>query len=322
MNIRIQLTHKNHWRFGWGRNLYNWSDDTTDLKYHSRFGRCEDNPLSYHNECIRSAQVIAQSATKPIMVLFSGGVDSEVIVRCFLEIGVPVTLGIMRFAHGLNDHDIKYALQFSREHNVPHKIFDFDPEAFMRNDAEREAAKYREFAPSLLIHMQLLKHFTPDYHTIIGGGDLTVSRHNVVKDWFYIVEKTSSTRTSIWLEENSTEGSARFFIHRPEQVLSFMTDPAMQLYMKQNPSLPGMTGSDIKYWILHTHFPGMTPRPKFTGYEKLPEFFAHTYLTEPYTNTVNSEMEEIYVSLYKKYWTDFKTMPILVHELVDQIKPQ
>lgn len=316
----MEITHKNHWVFGWGNSSFNWMNQ--DGAYYSSFGRASYTPTSYRQACLNNAQLIAESAKKPIMVLCSGGIDSEIIVRCFNELNIKVVLGTMIFPNRINEHDYTFARQLAEELDLTIKEFHIDPFQYMRDGYEKDAEAFKEFAPSLLIHTKMLQYFSSDYHTVIGGGDLIIKQHDIVDDWLFIQERTSSCRTASWLMQNNVSGSPRFFAHTPESLLAFLTDPLMSIYRKQKPSFVHMSGSDAKYLVLHSNFPGLTPRPKFTGYEKLPEFFYDTQIRAPYYSAVDSEMKEIFINAFKKYRNFSKHENHLVTDLIRRLQPE
>ena len=78
-------------------------------------------PTSFKDECLRAARLIGEAADKPILVLLSGGIDSEVAARCFLEAGVPfevVTANIIYNGKIVNDNDTKYTTAFIKKFNL------------------------------------------------------------------------------------------------------------------------------------------------------------------------------------------------------------
>ena len=75
-------------------------------------------------------------ATYPVEVLYSGGMDSECILKVCLLNNTPVTAITMRLifrGSPINTHDLYYAEKFCRENNIPHKIVDLDYEVFFGN---------------------------------------------------------------------------------------------------------------------------------------------------------------------------------------------
>ena len=124
----MYTTHNNHFQFGWGDSLFNF--DNKIGNYWVKFGRCEYMPTSFKYECTRAAKLISENATKPILICFSGGIDSEVVIRSFQSANVEFEVGIMNLTYlddpSINKHDIQYALDYVTQHNIKHTIVNID----------------------------------------------------------------------------------------------------------------------------------------------------------------------------------------------------
>ena len=84
------LTYKNHFKFGYNSDWYNLRQSEEDI-WHIKYGRCERDPLDFRSECVNAAKLIRESTNLPIYVCFSGGVDSEIVVRSFMEANITTT---------------------------------------------------------------------------------------------------------------------------------------------------------------------------------------------------------------------------------------
>ena len=74
--------------------------------------------------------------TKTVEVLYSGGMDSECVLRSCLLQKIPVRALTARWmvkGYPVNTHDLYYAEKFCRENDVEHKIVDLDVEKFFEN---------------------------------------------------------------------------------------------------------------------------------------------------------------------------------------------
>jgi hypothetical protein len=75
-------------------------------------------------------------ANLPIEVLYSGGVDSECIIKVCLDRNIPVKAVTLRLLIGgatINPRDMYYAEKFCREHGVQHNIVDLNTDIFYNN---------------------------------------------------------------------------------------------------------------------------------------------------------------------------------------------
>jgi hypothetical protein len=75
-------------------------------------------------------------ANLPVEVLYSGGADSECIIKVCLDRNIPVkavTLRLLMSGGVINARDLYYAEKFCREHGVQHTIVDLNTDTFYNN---------------------------------------------------------------------------------------------------------------------------------------------------------------------------------------------
>jgi hypothetical protein len=272
------FTHNNHFRFGWGSSEYNFEDKSGD--YWVDFGRASYTPTSLRSECVRAATLIRENINTPLLVCFSGGIDSEIIVRSFQEANISFEVVIMRLNYrdqlNVNQHDNIYAFDYVKKHNIPYHVVDIDLEYIIRNVFEIEADKYKGNYLGILIHTEITKQF-PQHHCILGGGDLKLKRHRfngrpAIPGLF--IEEGEISLSAIEAAYRRGMGiNNRFFMHTPELMLAWLLDPDVAHWIKYEYAFAGnFTVIDyhgIKAFVLYKHWPDMTPRPKFNGFEKL-----------------------------------------------------
>ena len=72
-----------------------------ESKFEITFKKVITRPLkSYREELLLNTQIIADTFNGPFDLMFSGGVDSEVILRCHKELGIPINVFIFRYENG------------------------------------------------------------------------------------------------------------------------------------------------------------------------------------------------------------------------------
>jgi len=114
---------------------------------------------------------LANRQTKYVEVLYSGGLDSELVLLSCLKNNIPVialTLVIKIDGLIVNTHDLYYAEKFCRNYNIPHKLIDFDAETFFRNGNHYQYLNsYYITEPHVATHFWLLEQCS--YFPIMGG---------------------------------------------------------------------------------------------------------------------------------------------------------
>lgn len=275
--INFNYTHNNHFRFGWGEGLFNFADKHEP--YWVDFGRAEYIPDSFRSECLRTAKLIRESVDKPILVCFSGGIDSEVIVRSFQEQQIPIEVAIMKINYkgmlNVNSHDNQYAFDYARKNNIKINVFEFDIEKYVRNVYPVQASIYGDYFGSL-IHNEIIRSF-PKYHCVLGGGDTKLKRHRYngrpsLPGMFIEEGIVSISGLEAALEHNGTVNN-RFYIHTPEIMLAWLMDKDIAHWIRIERALASKFGNInfhlIKAFVLYRHWPELEVRPKFNGYERL-----------------------------------------------------
>lgn len=160
-------------------------------------------------------------ATHPVEVLYSGGMDSECVLKVCLQNKTPVTAITMRLmfrGSPINTHDLYYAEKFCRENNIPHKLVDLDYEAFFSNGD----------------HFKFLDPYKLTYHTtatqmwaltqcnrfpIIGGG-YTWPQVNLGKK-IYSPNRNEASFFDAFMQDNGITGIGNMLGHSLESNIMF-----------------------------------------------------------------------------------------------------
>ena len=124
-------------------------------------------------------------ANLPIEVLYSGGMDSECVIKVCLDKNIPVkaiTLRMLVRGAPINVRDLYYAEKFCREHNVQHTIVDLNIDKFY-NDGDHiqymETFRFMRFpTASLLWLIDQCSSFP------VLGGDYAWPQTNIGKQTY------------------------------------------------------------------------------------------------------------------------------------------
>lgn len=272
------VTHNDHFQFGWGNGIFNF-DDKSGL-FWVKFGRASYQPVSFRKECVRAAGLIAQHAKKPVLVCYSGGIDSEIVVRSFIEAKADFEIVIMKLKFGddehINDYDTTYAFDFVKEHHLKYRTITIDMEDFIRNTVTSQCQRYASDLWGIILHTQLVKLF-PDFHCVFGGGDIYLQRHRFngrpEKAGMFLEEELISLAPIEAAYELGGGATNRFFMHTPELMLAFLTDSDISHWIKYEVAtcsrFTNMNYFAIKPYMYYRHWPDMTIRPKYNGFESM-----------------------------------------------------
>lgn len=289
----MYITHNNHFGFGWGSGgeILNFSDKFNG-DYRFKFGKAAYMPTNFRQECVRAARLIGENAKKPIIIHFSGGIDSEIVVRSFLEAEVPFEVSIMKLIYKGNTHynsfDTVYAFDLAKKYNIRVNAFHQDIEEFIKTTYEAEAEAWKTDRLAITMQTEFVRNFS-NYHNVYGGGDLKPQRYknadktlrlrgyaadpSKARNGLYVVEAESAVQVCYRAWECNTSTSNRFFIHTPELMLAWLLDPDVSHWIKYESALfsrwTDLNHHGIKAFVCYKHWPEMPIRPKFTGLEIL-----------------------------------------------------
>lgn len=262
------LTYKNHFKFGYNGHWY--ISRTSQLqRWTVQYGKCEDTPLSFHDECLRTAQKIREAyPNEELHVLFSGGADSEVVVRSFHEAKIKINVAILQFKNHLNSHDISYAINTCNELGIPFKLYNFDILNFWENNLFEYTDPTYCISPQLASTMWLIDQIKGI--PIVGGGDCLIEQIKISTEieWCLMEKERIATWYRFFMHKKRL-GCPGFFQFTPEIIIAYLKESTIQELV--NNKLPGINSSKfIKLNIYQKYFP-LVNRPKYTGFEKLQE---------------------------------------------------
>jgi hypothetical protein len=213
-------THRNHYRFGYdGVNNFQFREDR-DQQYTAEFGRAK-TITNFKQESINAAkQIYRDSNGKQIYISLSGGVDSEFIVRSFLEAEVPFEAITARFENNANEYDLFYVDKLQSKYGFKVNILDIDVEKFLETKMMDYAVPTKTASPQFALHMYLWDSFDG---FIVSGHEPEFIRKGPSKVFaFEAIEKQDSVhRYYIW---RNRDGAPAFYFYTPELVITFILE--------------------------------------------------------------------------------------------------
>jgi hypothetical protein len=224
----MEFTYKNHLR------QYFTTPDGSYSPYFAstvEIGKPIAKILSPIEESVRAAQIINQNYVKPFWICLSGGVDSEAMAFAFLKAQVPFKVAIWRYNGGLNNHDIRHAMEFCERHDLEFEIIDFDVISFLESPAFTDfMLTYRNRSPQFAVHMKCLEQL--DGTSLMPWQPIMVinSHENLGIKERFILTIPDDRHFSFYrfCVEKNISCIPFFFLFTPELAYSFLRLPAFR----------------------------------------------------------------------------------------------
>ncbi len=264
-------SHHNRLLFGYGESSLNRRHIGAELWY--RYERCERLPVSFADECRRTARLVHQQALelgRPIYILLSGGLDSAVMVKTFKEAGVPFKTATYVFENDLNIHEMQYVTELERNEQLDHHHMVMDAQRWFHGEEARTwFFETDAWELGTLPLMKLMQHVWCELggFPVFGGGDIDIVKHDGT--WHY--GRYESFLSRYWAASIiGIPQFVSFFQHTPEITLSMLNEPLIRRAATGQDALANRILPDlkaVKFNVYHQNWPDLRRRIKFGGTE-------------------------------------------------------
>ena len=297
-------------------NWYKWSYGDKDT-----FGRQTDDMLEFKTSyaCDFSKPILSfkeellyaarstldhNPGLRPCL-FFSGGVDSELMLRAYKEIGSNPEVYIARYEKDYNLYDVSYAVTVCNMLGVKYNIVDFNLQKFYENDAELVSEQAQIDRPRMLPHLKFTD--AADGLIIVGHSDVR---------WYRTDDDYSKQGT--WLAQDFEHdiGSDKYNIYHnrpavyqwwkwtPGLILSYTRLNWFQNLIKDKYN--GKLGiNSTKIHGFREVYPDIIDRAKSTGLEfidplidEVEQSFIKKYNGLPYRNQLERSLEQMTEEIY------------------------
>ena len=261
-------------------------------------------PKTYCEELVLNAQEIYDNKEGELYCMYSGGIDSELVMEVFLSQGMKITPVIVKMNVGLNNHDLTWAEQYCNKKNITPIIYNLDINKFIKSGeilklAELTKTSAYQYLSSVKAALSL------DGSVLTGQDEPYIGLDQDSNTWYY-EEKERWCAWARLYETNLLKGTSCFLSWSSETLLSFMLDP---IIMKLgNNQLPGKLGTFSSRKHVYGRMFSMPERPKYTGWENVEQtsIFQHDIMRELISlkNVYSGEFKIEYNELVKLLCSD------------------
>jgi len=139
----MKFTHNNHLRYTIGNREFGYRENSYE-KYNVTIGQIDKDHYrtsNYKQELYRTADLIYQDYKSDIALFLSGGTDSEIVARNFVDIGIKPKCFVIKFKDDYNLSDVNDAIDLAAELDLDLTIIDFDVKDFLYSGEATEFGK-------------------------------------------------------------------------------------------------------------------------------------------------------------------------------------
>ena len=230
-------------------------------KFEFQFKQIINRPLKSHKEeLLENTRVIRDSFNEPFDLLFSGGLDSEIILRCHHALKIPINVFIFKYENDYNYHDVRHALRICEELNVTPTVIDFNLQKFFENDAYDIWKKGYFHKAGTLPHMKMIEY---SVNIPVMGEGVPLWEFNNEYWQFHFEEKWHCQ--SIYGYSINRPMIADWYEYSSEVLTSHTLLPRIQNLVN---SKTNADYDQLKYFLYKDVWPEIVIRPKRNGFEQ------------------------------------------------------
>jgi hypothetical protein len=231
---------------------------------------------NYQQELLRTADLVFRDYGKDFALFLSGGTDSEIVARNFLDIGIKPTCYTIKFKNDYNASDVNEAIDLAKELDIPLNIINFDVKDFMCSGEASEFGKELQCTQItyLMVYYCIKKIGLP---AVMGGEAML--RRNISTDpstWYYCFRENEDASAMRFSNIYKIPLVNEWFSYTPELLLYYLEDPEIYnlVTTKNNYKLSSVSSKNS---ILKKMLPYIRVREKTHGFEKLLGFNYESY---------------------------------------------
>jgi len=265
----MNFTHNNHLKYYIGDRLFGDRINSID-SYKVTVGSIDNDyyrTSNYLSELHRIADLVYKNFNSDFGIFLSGGTDSEIVVRNFVDIGIKPKCFTIRFEKDLNLSDVIESIAIAHELDVPLYIIDVNVKEFAYSGKAKEFADTIQCSQLayLIVFQEIINLGMPS----IMGGELMLRRgFNPNSFWHYCFRENEDGSAIRCSKLYNIPIVNEWFSYTPEIMLYYLEDPDINTLVNTQYNYK-LSSVSSKNKILNKLIPNIRPKTKTHGYEKL-----------------------------------------------------
>lgn len=274
----MNFTYNNHLKYFISNRQFGYRETGME-KYNVVLGSidmAQYKSSNYVKELQRTADNVYGDFGKEMVVFLSGGTDSEIVVRNFLDIGIRPECAVIKFKDDYNLPDVIEAQAIATELDLKLNVIDFDVKEFYYSGEAKEFGNSLQCTQVtyLMVYYNILKLGRP----AVMGGEALLTRGVSARgiEWYYTFRENEDASAMRFSLKYDLPLVNEWFSYTPELLLYYLEDSGIQDLISNRYNFK-LTSVSSKNAILRRLYPNIRPKIKTHGFERLLGFNYEAY---------------------------------------------
>lgn len=228
--------------------------------------------MTWKEELFSAMRTLVDSTNKPIYVLMSGGIDSELVARLLLKVGVKFKALTLKHEEGTNEHETRYADWFCNHYKIDQVSVPINITNFI-TDGHKKYIDQGYRATKIYYYQQLFLLEKLEEFGGFGIGGAYEQIYHTLNNQIHLKFNPSYTMSMDWCKNHNTNHQLWFYLETPELVASWMKQELIEFLLQRPDYFINQDWINVeKTLIYHQQWPGMGRRRKASGFELIEHF--------------------------------------------------
>lgn len=267
------LTYQQHLKWYVDDTLFDTRVDDSQ-SFRVEIGKVSRPPNRWSYELDFALRQLLDTHGSRLAVFYSGGSDSEIVVRELHRLGASLEVHLIKFTHDKNAHETQHADAVCAELGITPIVHVHDVETYLQEEKFLElAVKYQ---CSQLAYLTVIDYVRKVDLPAIMGGEVYLQKHQIESDfvhsnseWYYIYRENEDGCTYRYTKDTGHTLINEVFTYTPELLYSWLTHPKI-VSVANNEVKGKITLLSVKREVYEEQLGyKLTAQSKFHGYEAL-----------------------------------------------------
>jgi hypothetical protein len=253
-----------------GRKFGNRENSAEEFRVH--VGRIDEDVYrtsSWRAELHKTADTVLREYGRDLVLFLSGGSDSEIVLRNFVEIGFKPRCILLEFTGGYNAADCREAVELARCLDVRLDVIPVDIKQYYYSGEIYELSQ--QLQCSQIAYLNVYNHVKRIGAPAVMGGEQLLRKLDTKyeKCWYHCYRENQDASAVRFSEQTGIPIVNEWFSYTPEMMLYYIEQPEIQQIIVENVSADT---SHRKNVVLQRLYPELRKKAKSHGFEQLVDF--------------------------------------------------